>query len=190
MIAMTWIIDVPLTTDMGEIRAIATSTADALEQSAGLLAGITGISEAGVDEESRNSIGMLTIWANTSRMAEFLWGDATAQVERRLARPSARIWTVSSVQLDRPTFARVSHAGLFVRPRANNGPISALVDEQRTAAARSGAGRATGLACRALDPGSWEDASIDAWTGRPRSYDGRVLRIVKAVAGAPIAPPR
>ena len=182
MIALTWVIDVPLNSDMDAIRATAESTGEALEASAGLLAGVTAVSVAGVDDYVRNSVAMLTVWANTSRMAEFLWGDATAQVERKLARPSARTWTVSSVQLNRAIFAGVTHAGLYVRPRMDGGPISSIVAGQRQAAAQAAAGRANALTCRGLDPNTWEDVSIDAWRGRPRSYNGRLFSVVRAIA--------
>jgi hypothetical protein len=183
MIAMTWLIDVPLFTSMEPIRETAESTAQSLSESAGLLAGVTAISQAGVEGETRNSIAMLTIWANTSRMAEFLWGDATARVERQLARPSARIWTVSTVKVERTRFPNVTHAGVHIRPRISHDLIASVVANQRVAAGHAAAGRSTGLTCRGLDPNSWEDVSVDAWVGRPRSYDGRVLQIVRAVAG-------
>jgi hypothetical protein len=182
MIALTWVIDVPLSTDMDAIRSTAESTGDALAESPGLLAGITAISVAGVDDYVRNSVAMLTVWANTSRMAEFLWGDATAQVERKLARPSARTWTVSSVQLNRGIFSTVTHAGLHVRPRTDFGPLSQIVSGHRANVAQTAAGRANALACRGLDPNTWEDVSVDAWRGRPRSYDGRLFSVVRAVA--------
>jgi len=188
MIAMTWVIDVPLAMDMEAVRATAESTGEALSTTAGLLAGVTAVSLAGVEGGTRNSVGMLTVWANSSRMAEFLWGDATAEVERRLSRPSARIWTVSSVQLDRARFANATHEGVYIRPRTGD-LIGGIVAEQRAAASRAAAGRATALACRGLDPNSWEDVSVDAWVGRPRSYDGRVLTIVrKAFSPGAVSP--
>lgn len=182
MIALTWVIDVPLATDMTAIRATAESTADALEESPGLLAGLTAITVAGKDLATRNTAAMLTVWANTSRMAEFLWGDATAEVEQRLARPTAHMWPVSSVQLDRTRFPNITHAGLHILPRVTYNPISSLVKQQRTATQRAAAGRSTALACRGLDPKTWEDVSIDAWVGRPRAYDGRVFEVVRAIA--------
>ncbi|MGC4173948.1 MAG: DUF4865 family protein [Demequina sp.] len=178
---MTWVIDVPLAMDMNAVRNTAASTGEALSQTAGLLAGVTAVSTAGFDEATRNSIAMLTIWANTSRMAEFLWGDATARIEQHLARPSARMWTVGSIQLERPRFPAITHVGLWVRPRMSWEPIGAVVEMQRQAAAKSLAGRSTALACRGLDPNTWEDVSIDAWQGRPRRYDGQVFNVVRAV---------
>ena len=181
MIALTWMIDVPLAMDMSGVRAVAQSTGDSLENSPGLLAGVTCVSEAGADGSMQNTIALLSVWANTSRMSEFLWGEATAQVERKLARPSARIWTVSSVQLDRARFSSATHAGVFIRPRIGDF-VSEYVKQQRDAAAKAAAGRSTALACRGLDPNSWEDVSVDAWVGRPRSYSGRVLNVVRAIA--------
>jgi hypothetical protein len=182
VIALTWVIDVPLATDMNAIRATAEATGDSLDASPGLLAGLTAVSIAGEDMATRNSVAMLTVWANTSRMAEFLWGDATAEVERRLARPTAHVWPVSSVQLDRSKFANTTHAGLHVRPSTSSGLISGMVERQREAAQRAAAGRSTTLTCRGLDPKSWEDLNIDAWTGRPRTYEGRVFTVVRAIA--------
>ena len=59
MIALTWVIDVPLNSDMDAIRATADSTGEALEASAGLLAGVTAVSVAGVDDYVRNSVAIL-----------------------------------------------------------------------------------------------------------------------------------
>jgi hypothetical protein len=182
MIALTWVIDVPLAMNMDQIRATAESTGESLAQSQGLLAGVTGVTVAGVEDAQRNTIAMLTIWNNTSRMAEFLWGDATAEVEKRLARPTAHVWPVSSVQLDRTRFANATHAGLHILPRTSFNPISSVVNQHRSAVNRAAAGRSTALACRGLDPKTWEDVSIDVWTGRPRSYDGRVFHVVRAIA--------
>ena len=132
MIALTWVIDVPLATNMAAIRATAESTGESLEASPGLLAGITAMTVAGEAGAPRNTVAMLTVWANTSRMAEFLWGDATAEVEARLARPTAHMWPVSSVQLDRSRFPNITHAGLHnfcveQRERYRPGPDSRIL---------------------------------------------------------------
>ena len=182
MIALTWVIDVPLATNMEAIRTTAESTADALDASPGLLAGVTAVTVAGEDQATRNAVALVTVWANTSRMAEFLWGDATAQVEQRLARPSAHVWPVSSVQLDRTKFPRVTHVGLNIAPSVAHSPIANIVKNQRDASAKAALGRSTALTCRGLDARTWEDVNIDAWIGRPRSYDGRVFGVVRAVA--------
>jgi hypothetical protein len=182
VIALTWVIDMPLATNMAAIRDTAESTGASLEASPGLLTGITAMTVAGQGESTRNTVAMLTVWANTSRMAEFLWGDATAEVEKRLARPTAHIWPVSSVQLDRSRFPNITHAGLHIMPRMTYNPISSLVKQQRTATQKAAAGRSTALACRGLDPKTWEDVSIDAWIGHPRAYDGRVFEVVQAIA--------
>jgi len=182
MIAYTWVLDLPRSSDMAGVRAIAESLGDSLAGSDGLLAGLVGVTEAGTEGEQHTALALLTVWANTSRMNAFIWGDAMASVEHHLARPSGRLWSVGSVQLDRTRVGSVTHVGLDISANRPYETLAEVVDAQQGSASRAMAGRSSALACRGLDPTTWERVSIDAWTGRPRDDDARVFRTVSAVA--------
>jgi len=47
---------------------------------------------------------------------------------------------------------------------------------------RALAGKSTALALRGLDVASWDELEVSVWTGRPRSFAGRVFQVVSAVA--------
>jgi len=182
MIAYTWVLELPRNTDMAEIRAVAERLGDSLADADGLLAGLVGINEAGHEGESRNAFALLSVWANTSRMNAFIWGDAMASVEHNVTRPSGRLWSVSSVQMDRGRLLAASHAGLDIRANRTYETLADAVDAQQGSAARAMVGRSSALACRGLDPATWERVSIDAWSGRPRDDETRVFRAIRAVA--------
>ena len=181
MIALTYVLDLPRATEMGAVRAIASRTGDVLAESDGLLAGVVGVAEAGVEEASQNSLVLTTVWANSSRMNAFVWGTAMAGIERELARPSGRLWAVSSVQLDRAKLAKASHVGV-TRTAGNSESLAARVDAHKGEVGRAAAGKSTALALRGLDVATWDEVSVDAWTGRPRAYAGRVFQVVAAAA--------
>lgn len=180
MIALTWVIDLPRTAPSAEAHAHAQTLGAALAASDGLLAGITAVGEAGQEGADNNAYASFTIWANSSRLSAFLWGDAMASVERDFARPSGRLWAVSSVQMDRAKLLNSTHAGLLVTAATPGQTLKAIVDDHKGSASRSVAGRSTGLACRGLDVSSWDEAQIEAWTGRPRGFEGRVFQVVTA----------
>ena len=176
MIALTWFLDLPLATDASLVRAHAARLGAALDDTDGLLAGVVGVAEAGVDGETRNRLALISLWGNSSRMAQFLWSDAVAGIERELARPSARLWSVTTARLDGKRIASPTHAGVSVTPAANH-PLADRVAEHRGAADRAIAGRSTALSARGFDTASWEEVSVDVWTGRPRTYDGIVVPV-------------
>jgi hypothetical protein len=184
MIALSWTLDLPRATDAGALRSTGSALGSALGESDGLLAGIVGVTGAGIDGAAHTSIALLSVWSNSSRLSRFLWSDAMATFERELARPSGRLWAVSSVQLDRTRLAKATHCGLTVTHTPPDAPLAARVDAHRAAVDRALAGRSCALACRGLDAATWDEASLDAWTGRPRAYDGKVFEVVAAVASS------
>ena len=179
MIALTWVLDLPRATDMTAVRA-RLEEGGALGQSDGLLAGLFGVAEAGVEEASQSAIVHASVWANSSRMGKFLWSDAMASFERDFARPSGRLWSVTSVQLDRARLANATHLGLATTSGGVTGNLADRVTQHMAATGLALAGRSTALACRGLDPATWDEASIEAWTGRPRKYEGRLFAVVSA----------
>ena len=181
MIALTFVLDLPRGTDMASVRALAGRTSEALAASDGLLAGVLGVAEVGVEEATQNSLCIATIWANSSRMNAFAWGEAMTAIERDLARPSGQLWSVSSVQLDRGKVAEASHLGL-TRVAANQMPLAARVEGHKGAVGLALAGKSTAMAFRGLDLATWDEVSVDVWTGRPRAYAGRVFKVVNATA--------
>ncbi len=181
MIALTWVLDLPAATDMGAVRALGSRTGEALAESDGLLAAVVGVAEAGVEDATHNALALATVWANSSRMNAFVWGTAMAGIERELARPSGRLWSVSSVQLDRAKLAKATHLGL-TRAAASGAPLASRVDAHKGEVGRAVAGKSTALALRGLDVDTWDEVSVDAWTGRPRAYAGRVFQVVAAAA--------
>ena len=185
MIALTWVLALPRATDMARVRARLEHDGAALAQSDGLLAGLLGVSEAGVENASHSAIAHASVWANSSRMGQFLWSDTMVTFERDFARPSGRLWSVTSVQMDRSRVFDVTHFGFSMASAAATGTLPTLVDEHKATTARAMVGRSTVLACRALDPATWDEASIDAWTGRPRAHDGSLFSVVSVVAPAP-----
>lgn len=178
MIAWTWVLDVPRGT---RLDGVAARTGEALGESEGLLAGLVAVAEAGVEDAPQTALALVSVWANGSRLNAFVWGDAMASLERDLARPSGRLWSVTSVQRDRERLLKATHAGLAVSAPMT-APLAERVDAHRGEVGRALAGRSTALACRGLDPHTWDEASIDAWTGRPRAYAGRVFSVVRAAA--------
>ena len=181
MIALTWVIDLPRGTDGRSVRSLAGRTGEVLAQSDGLLAGVVGVAEVGVDDATQNAFALATVWANSSRVNAFVWGGAMAAIERELARPSGRLWSVTSVQLDRAKFAKSTHLGL-VRTAATGASLSARVEEHKGEVGRALAGKSTALALRGLDVASWDELEVSVWTGRPRSFAGRVFQVVSAAA--------
>ena len=185
MIALTWVLALPRATDMARVRARLEHDGAVLSQSDGLLAGLLGVSEAGVENASHSAIAHASVWANSSRMGQFLWSDTMVTFERDFARPSGRLWSVTSVQLDRSRLVDATHLGIAKTSAAPAGTLPAIVDEHKAGAARSMVGRSTALACRGVDPATWDEGSIDAWTGRPRTFAGSVFSVVSVAAPAP-----
>src|SRR5690606_24043062 len=82
MIALTWVLDLPLAADRSNVRDHAARLGFVLDESDGLLAGVVGVTEPGVEGAHRNRLALLSVWGNSSRMAQFLWSDAVARLER------------------------------------------------------------------------------------------------------------
>ena len=61
-------------------------------------------------------------------------------------------------------------------------PLAARVEDHKGAVGQALAGKSTALALRGLDVATWDEVSVDVWTGRPRSYAGRVFKVVAAAA--------
>ena len=181
MIALTWVLDLPRATDIAAVRT-RLEQGGTLGRPDGLLAGFFGVAEAGVEDASQSAIAHVSVWANSSRMGKFLWSDTMASFERDFARPSGRLWSVTSVQLDRARLANGTHLGLATAPGAVNGNLPDRVKGHMAATGLALAGRSTALSCRGIDPSTWDEASIEVWTGRPRGYAGRLFAVANAYA--------
>ena len=176
MIALTWLLDLPLATDRAAVRGHAGALGAALDETDGLLAGAVGLAEAGVEGEARNRLLFLSLWGNSSRMSQFLWSDAVAGLERELARPLARLWSVTTVRLNAERLAKATYAGLAVTSAAQD-PLAERVSAQRGVVDRAIAGKSTALSARGFDTATWDELSLDVWTGRPRTPQGVVVPV-------------
>ena len=182
MIALTLVTDLPRTTPMNAVRDRARADGRALAGSDGVLAAFAAVAEVGVEGATHNSFAIVSVWANSSRMSAFLWGETMASIERDLARPSGRLWAVTSVQLDRARVLKATHVGITVVAAAQDRALATRVDDHKGAVSRALAGKSTALAARGIDVASWDECALDAWTGRPRTYAGRVFQVVSAAA--------
>ncbi|GMA37520.1 DUF4865 family protein [Demequina litorisediminis] len=178
MIAMRYAITLPRDYDMGRIRHRVATRGSALDDYEGLVFKAYCLREAGVDGATSNEYAPFYVWANTSRMARFLWGgDGFQGIEADFGRPVVETWPVASLHVNGAGAASAT-VGVFSRALSNAGDsLADTAGRLKTDANAAVLRKDCRAAVRAIDLATGDQVGFDLLAGQPRRTDGTVYEV-------------
>jgi len=171
MLAMTFQITLPQTTDMEAFRRRVESEITTWSANEGLLFVAHGMTQAGVRGALHHTYAPFFVWANTSRMGSYLWsGEHFAELERAFGRPRVQTWAVTSVQFGAPASnpGSATSAILATEAAVQDETLAQRATAHKADALASVSQRDTAIAVRGIDPGDGTEMAYNALYDLPK----------------------
>lgn len=178
MIALHYRVTLPRDYDMSVIHRRIEAGGPAMDGHEGLVFKAFLTREAGVDEAPANEYAPLYVWANTSRMTQFLTDpDGFGRIQRDFGAVPVSVWPVVSLHLNRAAMETAEHATVIETAADAGAALSERAAEMKSSANAEIKHKGVAMALRAVDLEGGREIAASAGAGRNRRGYGIGYRV-------------
>lgn len=178
MIALHYRVTLPRDYDMAAIHRRIEAGGPAMDNHEGLVFKAFLTREVGVDDSPANEYAPLYVWANTSKMTQFLTDDdGFGRIQRDFGAVPVSVWPVVSLHLNRAAMETARHATVIETAADAGTALSERAAELKSSANAEIKHKGVAMALRALDLESGREIAASAGVGRNRRGYGRGYRV-------------
>lgn len=170
--------------DPSAVRHLINAQRQSLQEAPGLVFMAHGL-RGDLTHSPVSQYAAAAVWSNSSRMAEYLWGDLLAGLRSHLGLPCIEVLPVASVQVNRLALATADTMMITRSRTADPEDLAERAIVLKADARRVIQARGKHAAVRAVDLGTGLDVSVDVMTGAPRNAAGDVFRVLHISAPEP-----
>ena len=178
MIALRCSVTLPRDYDLARVRARIEKDAPQHDSAAGLVLLAHGVREAGTAGAGVHEYSQVSVWANTSRMGTYLWGEGGLErIRAQYGAIEVQLWPIAGLQMDRARMDAANTLELSEGTADRDSALSVLGSEAKGGAAKAIKSRDVHAAIRGLDAQTGRIWACDVRTGLSRSSDGTAFEL-------------
>lgn len=186
MIALHCSISLPRDYDLARVRTRVAKEAPPYDDAAGLVLFAHAMREAGSGGVTAHRYTQVSVWANTSRMGAYLWGEGGLErVRAQYGQVQVAVRPIAGLQIDAAKLATADTLEISASPSDADTPLSVLGTRAKDGADKALSSRDVHAAARCLDAQTGVLHGYDLRTGLSRHGDGESFSLLHLSA-----PPR